>query len=102
MKNGKLIREKGKIRLSEYFKQIKNGENVALVGERSIPCNFPSRVIGLTGKIIGDRGSYKIVDIMDGGKKKRYIVHPIHLKILKTNKNNKKDKIKEKTKEKKA
>lgn len=90
MKKGKLIREKGKLRLSEYFKQINKGDRVAVVREASINSNFPSRIIGLTGKITGEKGRYKIVEIMDGKMKKSFIIHPIHLKLIKTQEKKKK------------
>ena len=84
MQTGKQIRERGKVRFSEYFKDIKEGDNVAVVNEASIPAYFPKRIIGKTGKIIGKRGNSKIVEIMDGKKRKSFIIHPIHLKLLKT------------------
>jgi ribosomal protein L21E len=82
-KKNKNIREKGKIRLSEYFKELEEGQKVAIVQERTIPNNIPLRITGLTGNIVGSQGEYKIVDLMDGNKKKRFIIHPIHLKVLK-------------------
>ncbi len=82
-KKNKNIREKGKIKLSEYFKEMVNGQKVAVVQEKSVSSNHPTRIVGLTGNIVGDQGEYKLVDLMDGNKKKRFIIHPIHLKVLK-------------------
>lgn len=79
----KNIRQKGKIQFSEYFKELKLKENVAIVNEKSVASAFPQRMIGSTGKIIGSRGTYKVVQIMDGNLSKTYIVHPIHLKRIK-------------------
>jgi len=90
MKIGKQIRQRGKIQLSEYFKDLKNGDNVALVAEASIPSSYPKRIMGKTGKIIGERGMSKIVSLLDGGKRKTFIIHPIHLKLLKITKNKEK------------
>lgn len=101
MEKGKSIRERGKVRLSEYFKKINNGDTVAIVTEDSIPSNYSYRVIGLTGKVIGERGMCKIIQIMHGNKKKTIIIHPIHLKVLNAKKKEEKAKVKVKEKVKK-
>jgi ribosomal protein L21E len=82
-KKNKNIREKGKIQLSEYFKELKDGQKVAIVKEKSVSNNLPERVVGLVGLVVGSQGEYKIVELKDGNKTKRFIIHPIHLKILK-------------------
>jgi ribosomal protein L21E len=82
-KKSKNIREKGKIRLSEYFKKIKDGQKVAVIKEKTVTKNYPERIVGLTGNVIGSQGNSKVVELMDGNKKKRFIIHPIHLKVLK-------------------
>lgn len=80
---GKRIRQKGKINLSRYFKKVSDGDSVAVVKELTVRSSFPKRIVGKSGKIIGSRGRYKIVDIKDGNKLKQFIIHPIHLKKLK-------------------
>ena len=82
MGKGKKVRKKGKISLSSYFKKIGVGENVAIVVEKSVRAAFPKRIQGKSGKIIGDRGKFKIVELNDGNKKKQFIIHPVHLKKL--------------------
>jgi len=79
----KNVRQRGKIQLSEYFKELKIGDNVAIINEASIPSSFPQRVIGRTAKIVAERGNSKVVEIMDGNLRKQFIIHPIHLKKLK-------------------
>jgi ribosomal protein L21E len=37
----------------------------------------------MTGNVVGSKGKFKIVKIMDGNLSKEYIIHPIHLKRLK-------------------
>ncbi len=83
MIKGKKQRTKGKIKLSSYFNHFKDGENVAVVKEHAVKAAFPKRIIGKSGKIVGDRGTYKIVELKDGAKLKKYILHPVHLKKLK-------------------
>jgi ribosomal protein L21E len=82
-KKRKNIREKGKIEFSEYFKELKDNQRVSIVKEKSVAKNFSDRFIGISGKIIGSRGNYKIVELKDGGMKKRFVIHPVHLKVLK-------------------
>jgi len=67
--NKKKIREKGKIQLSRYFQEFKNGESVAVVREEAIMVNFPKRLQGLTGIVIGKRGRSYLIEIK--GNKKR-------------------------------
>lgn len=80
MAKRKNIRQKGKIRLSEYFKKIDNGEMVAIIAEKSVRASFPKRIQGSTGKVIGGCGNYKIVELNDDDKMKKFIIHPIHLR----------------------
>lgn len=83
MVRGKRIRQRGKIKFSEYFKKINIGERVAVVIERGVKAAFPKRLQGRSGVIIGERGSYKLIEINDKNKKKVYIIHPVHLRRLK-------------------
>lgn len=79
----KLLREKGKVRLSEYFKNLKEGDKVAVILERSQESSFPKRIIGRTGIIEGMRGKAYIVKLKDYNQEKRFIIQAIHLKKLK-------------------
>ncbi len=80
MVKGKRIRQRGKLRLSEYFKKLNDGDKVAVVIEKSVRINFPKKNQGLTGSIVGSRGSFKLVKLNDKNMTKTYIIHPIHLK----------------------
>ena len=59
----KRIRDKGKLKLSQYFKELKKGEKVAIVRDLSKPFNFPSRICGKTGAVTGTQGRFFIVEI---------------------------------------
>lgn len=83
MTRGKRIRQRGKVKFSEYFKNIKDGERVAVIKEASFPAHFPKRILGRTGIVSGSRGAYKLIQLNDGDKPKTFIIHPIHLKKLK-------------------
>jgi ribosomal protein L21E len=79
----KPIRTRGKIKLSSYFQDLKSGDHVAIIREKSLTCNFPERLQGRTGTVTGKRGDSFIVTIKDQTKPKEHIVHPIHLKKIK-------------------
>ncbi len=78
----KKVREKGKLKLSSYFKKIDDGATVALVTDVGVRATYPKRMKGLSGKVISSRGKFKLVQIKDGGKLKTLIIHPVHLKKL--------------------
>jgi ribosomal protein L21E len=78
----KKIRDKGKLKLSSYFKKIDDNSNVAIVKDTGVPSSFPDRIQGLSGKVVRSRGKYKDVLIKDGNKEKLFIIHPVHLKLL--------------------
>ena len=80
----KNIRTRGKIPLSRYFKELKEGDTVAVVRELSIRTNFPERLQGRTGVVEGKRGKAYIVKLKDQEKEKKFLIEPIHLKKLKT------------------
>lgn len=81
-RQGKKVREKGKLNLSSYFKKIEDGANVALVTDVGVRFSYPKRLKGLSGKVVSSRGKFKVVEIKDGNKLKTFIVHPVHLKKL--------------------
>jgi len=78
----KSVREKGKVRLSRYFKKFGDGDKVAIVIDAGIRASFPKRLRGMSGKVAGSRGKFKLVEIKDGGKLKTFIIHPAHLRKL--------------------
>ena len=83
MAKQKKIRTRGKIQLSKYFQELKIGDKVAIVKEKSITSNFPLRLQGRTGNVEGKRGKAYLIDIMDHNLKKTFLIEPIHLKKIK-------------------
>ncbi len=81
-RRGKRVREKGKLKLSSYFKKIDDDADVALVTDAGIRASFPKRLKGMSGKVCGSRGKFKLVKIKDGDKLKTFIIHPVHLRKL--------------------
>lgn len=79
----KRTREKGKIRLSRLFQELKPGDKVAVVRELAEQANFPKRIQGRTGIIEGRRGRAYIVKIKDYNEEKRFIMSALHLKSIK-------------------
>jgi len=82
MVKGKRVREKGKIKLSEYFKTLSNGDRVSIVRERGVVSAFPTRLQGRSGVVIESKGNYKVIKLSDGNKEKTFVIHPVHLKKL--------------------
>jgi len=79
----KKVRTRGKVQLSRYFQEFKEGDNVSVVKERAIKSSFPVRLQGRTGKIESKRGKAYIVSIKDQNKEKKFLIEPIHLKKIK-------------------
>ena len=78
----KKVRTRGKLQLSRYFQELKEGDSVAIVKEKSVASAFPKRMQGRTGVIEGIRGRSKIIKVKDQNKEKRFIIKPIHLKKI--------------------
>lgn len=78
----KKIRTRGKIQLSRYFQNLKEGDDVSIVRDVSIDYNFPERMQGRTGIVVEKRGRSYVVKIMDHNKEKKFIIEPIHLKKI--------------------
>ncbi len=83
MVNRKNVRTRGKLQLSKYFQNLKEGDLVSVVAERSENVSFPKRLQGRTGVVIGKRGRANIVKIKDQTKEKEFIIKSIHLKKIK-------------------
>ena len=78
----KKVREKGKLSLSKYFKRFGDGDKIAIVTDVGVRASFPKRLKGMSGKVAGSRGKFKLVEIKDGNKLKTFIIHPVHLRAL--------------------
>ena len=79
----KKVRARGKLQLSKYFQEFKEGDSVAVTREVSIKASFPKRLQGRTGVIKGKQGKAYITIIKDQDKEKSFIINPIHLKKIK-------------------
>lgn len=79
MVKGKNIREKGKIKFSNYFQKFEKGDRVSIVRDLAVAANFPKTLQGNTGVIQGKQGRSYLVQI----KNKQYLVEPVHLKKIK-------------------
>ena len=79
----KNVRTKGKINLSNYLQEFKEGDNVCLVAEPAVQKGmYYPRFYGKAGKVVTKRGECYEVRIFDGNMKKIIIAHPVHLKRL--------------------
>ena len=82
MSGRKPVRTRGKLQLSRYFQELKEGDSVALVREPSFIANFSKRLQGRTGKVIGKKGNAYIIKLKDIKKEKELIVKAIHLRKI--------------------
>ncbi len=75
------IRNKG-IGLSQYFKELKPGDKIALVKNASISGAFPRRFSGRTGTVVKKLTKAYEVKFLNGKVYKHLILKPIHLKRI--------------------
>ena len=69
--------------LSKFFAKFNEGETVLLQVEPSYhKGSYHMRHHAKTGKIDGMQGTCYRVKIMDGGKQKLLLIHPVHLRKL--------------------
>jgi len=79
----KKVRTRGKLQLSRYFQELKEGIKVAVVRERGLKASFPKRIQGRTGVVESKRGRAYMIKLKDQNKEKRFLIEPIHLKKIK-------------------
>lgn len=79
----KKIRERGKIRFSLAFQDLKIGDIVAVDIEKTKHPKFPKRLQGRTGIVDEKRGRAFLIKINDINKEKNFIIDPLHLKKIK-------------------
>jgi len=84
MTRKKQVRTRGKLQLSKYFQELKEGEFVSVVREPALRASFPERMQGRTGSVESKRGKAYVVKIKDQNKEKRFLIEPVHLKKIKT------------------
>lgn len=80
MSNKKPVRTRGKLQFSRYFQKFNDGDKATVVVEPAVPKNFPKRLQGRTGTIIGKKGRVYTVKINDHNEEKRFLIEPVHLK----------------------
>ncbi len=72
---------KGKISLTEYFQEFKQGDRVQLKIEPAVQKGiYHPRFYGKSALVEEKRGTCYRVKIVDGHKEKMLLVHPIHLR----------------------
>ncbi|MBM3247374.1 50S ribosomal protein L21e [Candidatus Pacearchaeota archaeon] len=78
----KNVKKQGKLELSKYFQEFKEGEKVAVVREHTLNPDLPKRIQGRTGIVFGERGKAYLVKIKDLNQEKVYIIKPANLKKI--------------------
>jgi len=76
----KKLRGKGKFTPAQLVKKFSIGDKVILDPKQYKSGQPHLRYANKNGKIVEKRGIAYVVEIMDGGKKKKIVAHPVHLK----------------------
>jgi large subunit ribosomal protein L21e len=77
----KNIRKKGKVNISSYFTQFKQGEKALLKVEPAIHNGtYFRRFHGKIAEVVKKSGTCYEVRVLDKGKEKTLTVHPVHLR----------------------
>ncbi len=78
-------RERGMTPVTRFLQKFEVGEKVAIVIEPSVHKGMPHpRFHGRTGTVVGKQGNAYVIEIRDGGKMKKIIALPVHLKRVQT------------------
>ena len=79
----KTVRTKGKLRLTRYFQDLKEGDKVLLQADSAVQKGmYHPRYHGKAGVVQEKRGACYRVIIKDFNKQKLLTVHPVHLRKL--------------------
>lgn len=74
-------RAKGKVSLTRYFMEFKEGDVAVLSAEPAVQKGlYHQRFHGRPGVVVDKRGTNYGIKIQDGNKEKLLYVHPVHLK----------------------
>jgi len=72
---------RGKMNINAFLQNFNEGERVVvkLSSDYQKGMCHP-RFHGLSGNVVAKRGFCYVISILDGGKKKKLVVHPAHLR----------------------
>ena len=77
----KKVRDKGRVKIKSHLQKFEVGDAVLIKVEPSHQKGMPyKRFFGKQGKIVEKRGKSYLVNIKEGGKQKKVICSPIHLR----------------------
>jgi large subunit ribosomal protein L21e len=77
----KRARQRGKLSVARYMQKFEIGDKVVVKPEPAVQKGLPHRrFFGKLGVIAGQRGRAYLVELRNGGKIKKIICLPIHLK----------------------
>ncbi|MBI4145747.1 50S ribosomal protein L21e [Candidatus Woesearchaeota archaeon] len=76
-------RTRGKISITKYFMPYKVGDHAVLNADPAVQKSlYHQRFHGKAGVVVGKRGECYELQVIDGGKEKMLVVHPVHMKKL--------------------
>ena len=75
------IDQRGKLNINSFLQKFETGERVVMkINPQYQKGMYHPRFYGKSAVVVEKRGHCFVVSIMDGGKAKRLIAHPAHLK----------------------
>jgi large subunit ribosomal protein L21e len=78
----KKVWEKGMPPVSHYFQHFDDGTKVIININPSVMKGMPHpRYQGKVATVVGRRGRAYVLELIDGGKSKIIISHPVHIRI---------------------
>lgn len=80
------VRDKGKIRIRQYLAEFREGDKASISINPSFQSIPHPRFQGKTGEVVGKQGRSYYLQLKDGGKIKRILVQPEHLKSIEVGK----------------
>ena len=77
----KRVRDKGKVRIKAHLQNFEVGDDVQVKVDSAQHKGMPfKRFFGKQGKVVEKRGKSYLISIKEGGKIKRVICSPVHLR----------------------
>jgi len=77
----KSVRERGKVPVTRFLKEFKEGDKVLITPEPSVQKAIPHpRFFNKHGEVVGKRGNAYLVKIRDKKAEKIIITRPVHLR----------------------
>ena len=72
-------KKKRKVTVSKIVRKFEVGDKILLTPSHVVKGRLPRKYNGKHGKIVEKRGNSYVIEVADGGKRKRFITDSVHL-----------------------